>query len=592
MTDRFSDAHHDLQRQLDAAGRHWQPRHPGWDTLLDRLPPQEPAGSPKSDLAGRPHRSWPAWQWMAAAVALAAAIVILTLMLGPGQRLEARMLPVQVVRGAVQVTIFNAASNSEPLLYSPLQQPVASGKEPAGSTARGLMLVTDRRQVLHLRRGDNVVRFTDVAASIDPTSVRLVSDTDPSGTKVVDQNFEFDLANADGILQRSLNQRVTCISRVDQERTQGFLLSFDDRQLVLSDRPLATSQPAGEDGADSAARPRTQTLQRASLQAISVEQIPRDLQTRPALVWTLRSDKPGDHAMTLTYLCGNAVWHANYVVVLSDLDTPHPRLDLKGWVTIDNRSGATYENARLKLIAGDVNRVRDPWASQRLEGLSRSAYRVGKPVYLFDTDFFQPEFVQQNLFEYKLYALSRPSTINDRQIKQLQLLKAKDVTARRRYLCRATPGQGLHPEVRLQIENLESNHLGIPLPKGMIAMMAADPDGELQLVNRYTMEQTAKDEKVNISMGSAFDAVYDYRIAETRRPSQRQLIQTYEFVVRNHKRQPIDVRLVGRLDERPQVTVTQSSDPYTQYNAHTLHFDFVLPPDSEKRVVYTVSYRW
>ncbi len=200
--------------------------------------------------------------------------------------------------------------------------------------------------------------------------------------------------------------------------------------------------------------------------------------------------------------------------------------------------------------------------------------------------------MQKDFFEYKLYTLSQPSTIKDRQIKQLQLLKAADVVARRRYLCRATPGNGWHPEVRLQIENRENNHLGMPLPKGTISVMAADADGESQFVNRYEIDHTAKDEKVNISMGTAVDVVYDYRVVETRRPADRHLIETYEFVVRNHKQQPADVRLVGRLADHAQATVLQSSDTFTQHDLRTLHCDFVLEPNSERRASYTVSYIW
>ncbi len=363
MTNDHPD-HRDLQQQLDEAGRLWRPRHPGWDTLLDRLPAQERPEQEQpvpleraAKLAGQWRQI--SWRWViVAASLLVAATVGLLLLVGPDRRLQAQMLPIEVLRRGIQVTIFNASQNTEPTLYSPLQSaagPVTRpSQEPAGGAGSGLMLVKDRRQVLHLRRGDNVVRFTDVAASIDPTSVRLVSDTDPWGTKVVEQNFEFDLANADGILRRSVNQRVCCIGKSRQELIEGYLLSFDQDQLVLADT-LPT------DDADQP-RPQAQTIRRQQLQAIRVAEVPRDLHTRPTLVWVLRTDKPGDHDTTLTYLCGNAVWRADYVAVLSDADAPEPRLDLKGWVTIDNRSGATYEDAGLKLIAGDVNRVRDPWA--------------------------------------------------------------------------------------------------------------------------------------------------------------------------------------------------------------------------------------
>lgn len=576
----------DLEQLLDIAAQRWQPNHPGWETLVERLPAQQ-----ASDVARRSgsteyeygRRS--TWLWVAvSACVLAAGLLSIVITSGPSL---AQTLPVEVVRQGVEVTVFNATKSHEPTLYSPVQQQTlrfATGGAGQTNPAAGLMLVRDRRMVLHLRAGDNIVRFTDVAASIDPTSVLLVSDTDPLGTRVVEQNFEFDLASADGILRRSIEKEVTCIGAAGGEPTTGYLLSFDDRSLILADR-LPRDDP-------SAARPRTETIARGTLTAIQISQLPRDLHTRPTLVWTLRTGKPGDHHTTLTYLCGHAVWRADYVAAFKQLDGPQAQLDLTGWVTLDNRSGASYENARLKLIAGDVSRVRDPWSEVRVQlgvSLGRETMSFRGIQRLAGKG---PQFLQQDFFEYKLYTLSQPSTVRDQQIKQLQLLHVSGIKARIRLLCRSVEGANLHPELRLQIENKKENELGRPIPAGKIAVMARDRDGDLQLVRRVEIDHTATDEKININAGSAHDVLYGYRVVDTQRLSENHIVETCEFRVRSHKAQPADVRLIGRLRNRRNAHVSQANAPHTRYDYRTLHFDFMLPPNAEKVVTYKVEYQW
>jgi hypothetical protein len=361
------------------------------------------------------------------------------------------------------------------------------------------------------------------------------------------------------------------------------LLSYDAESIVLGDE-----EPSDDPDAP---RPKTQTITRNKLQAIRIQDMPDDLYTRPTLVWKLRTNKPGDHLTTLTYLCGNVVWRADYVAVVTDTTPDEDTLDLKGWVTIDNRSGTTYEEAGLKLIAGDVNRVRDPWApgpppTERrwtpLHAMYGGAVKHRQ----------QKQFIQKDFFEYKLYTLNQPSTIKDRQIKQLGLFKASGIKAMRRFVCRSHQGDNLHPEVQLLIKNEKENNLGRPLPKGMLALTAIDDDGDSHLLGRHEIDHTPKDEELDINMGRAFDVVYGYRVVKTERPARRRMILTCEFRIRNHKPTAIQVRAIGELTGHTNWTITQSSDEYTKHDLKTLHFDFGLEPDTEKIITYTVDYRW
>ncbi len=607
-----------LQQQLDEAGRMCQPRDSGWETLIDRLPPQEPSDETNGDDTSPqvvPRRSSSRWLPLVVAASVLVAIVLgVSFWPEPHRRALAEILPIEVQRRGIQITVFSKSENREPTLFMPLVSPISEAFganqaesqmvvtqrempiNAAGPSARqmggtaviqqspGMALVKDQRMVLHLQKGDNEVKFTDVAATIDPTSVRLASDTDPIGTKVVEQNFEFDLASADALLKKSLDRKITCVGRKDEELFEGYLLSYDAQSVVLGD-----AKPSDDPDAP---RPKTQTITRNKLQAIRIQKVPEDLYTRPTLVWKLRTDKPGDHLTTLTYLCGNVVWRADYVAVVTDATPDEDTLDLKAWVTIDNRSGTNYEEAGLKLIAGDVNRVRDPWAALPPSRQGGRYWYESNSAHFVEFFGQRKEFTQKDFFEYKLYTLNQPSTIKDRQIKQLGLFKASGIKAIRRFVCRSNPGGNLHPEVQLLIENEKQNNLGRPLPKGMLALMAVDDDGDSHLLGRHEIDHTPKDEEFDINMGQAFDVVYGYRVVRTERPARRRMIQTYEFRIRNHKPMAVHVRAIGELAGHTNWTITQSSDEYRKHDFKTLHFDFRLGPDTEKTITYTVDYQW
>ncbi|MBL7042417.1 MAG: hypothetical protein ISR77_27515 [Pirellulaceae bacterium] len=594
--------HQDLREKLDEAGRLWRPRHPGWNSLLDRLPPREPTTEKEPPNDGSSPKQFRWWTLAIAASILVAIVSGFFLLLGPNRSVLADSFPIEVIRRGIQVTIFNASDNREPTLYMPTA-------ENAHEQSPGMALVKDQRMILHLKEGDNEVKFTDVAATIDPTSVRLVSDTDPVGTKVIEQNFEFDLANADAILKRSLEEKIACVGKDNGELYEGYLLSYDNNSIVLSDkRPSDVPK---------ASLPNTQTISRTTLQTVRLESKPTDLYTRPTLVWRLRTQKPGTHHTTLTYLCGNALWRADYVALIRESGDKGDTLDLKAWVTIDNRSGTTYEDAGLKLIAGDVNRVRDPWAPRPRRGRSAGEYAFAEGRYAdrFDLSLGRKQFQEKSFFEYKLYTLSQPSTIKDQQIKQLSLFQTADVKARRRYVCRSQDGDHRHAEVQLLIRNKKENQLGRPLPKGTLALTAIDADGDTHLLGRHQIDHTAKDEEFRLQVGRAFDVVYSYRLAKEELSGPRRMLRTYEFRIRNHKAHEVQVRTIGRLSARRKIytrktapdgqlirgpemrdatswTITQTTDPYVKYDHRTVYFDVQVPANSEKTITYTAEYGW
>lgn len=544
-----------LEELLDAAGRSVQPTHEGWQHLPERL-------ARRPQQRRRPRSLW--WLPAGAGVA-AAALVAVGVFFFPPRTKELPAAEIRVERLDVELTILSGAATGGETLYMPLRGRMAADAG-AGRQTTGQALVKDHRLVLNLKQGDNVVRFTDVAASIDPTSVRFVSITDPGGTQVVEQNFEYDLANADSLLRRYLEHEITCIGK-DGGETSGYLVSSDAGNVVLASGPPPA---AGQTRS-------TQSLARATLQAVRLNEMPADLLVKPTLVWKLRAQKAGRHDTVLSYVCGLVEWHADYVAVVTPGEDGAPDLlDLTGWVSLENRSGATYEKAGLKLIAGDVRRARDPWAVEERQ----AAPPEEGPLYTNAPGPSRPppkkELVEKSFFEYHLYTLTAPSTVRDRETKQLNLLHRTGVKAQRRYVFDpATTGR--HLAVELVATNAKDNQLGVPLPKGRVAFEQRDPDGETQFLGHVPIDHTAVNEELTLRYGTAFDVAGSFK--QTQRDQ-------FEMRVRNHKTEAIRVRAVAHL--APGQQLLQASPPAVAHDATTLYFDFTLRPNAEQVITYTV----
>jgi hypothetical protein len=559
-----------LENLLDAAGRAVQPSHPGWQQLGERL-----ARTPQ--LKPRPrHLRWINTGLLAAAVVFLCLLLGLVLLINPPHIIAG---PIEVQRLDIDLTILSAADTDGETLYMPLLQRLgaylAGGfvNPPPQSAPKltGQALVKDHRLILNLKKGDNTVRFTDIAASIDPTSVRFVSTTDPAGTQVIEQNFEYDLASAGALLQRFLERPIVCIGK-DGQGTYGVLVSHDEQNVVLA------TAPAAERGQLRT----TQTIARNSLQAIRLDEVPPDLLVKPTLVWKLRTQKPGQHDTTLSYLCGQMKWQADYVAVVTPGANGQPDLiDFTGWVSLDNTSGATYPKAGLKLIAGDVNRVRDPWAPvppppMHLGGGGNMPGPAGPP-----DEPLPKVFIEASFFEYHLYTLTAPSTVRDRESKQLNLLHRDGIKAQRRYVFESPeippPDWNSRVAIELVAKNEKENGLGLPLPKGRVRFEQRDLDGETALLGTADIDHTPVKEELTLRYGYAFDVVGE--ASETAR-------NQYRIVVRNHKNEEIQVRAVATLALGH--SIAQASLPLQMHDAQTGWFDFVLKANAEQEITYTV----
>ena len=573
-----SEPDREIQELLDRAGRDAQPQHGGWDALPARL---------ASTKQVPPRRLRP-WEISAAAIAAAIAIAMgISFYFATSPDVMAQPGPIRVIRQGIQITIFNETETEGQPLFMPLSQGAEGRWEGRRGGRRGRRLVKsgmaqvkDRRLVMNLRVGNNVVRFSDVAATIDPTSVRFMSETDPLGTTVVEQNFEYDLATASALLKRYIDQKITCVAK-DGEAIEGYLCSYDSISIILAERPPRT------DGGDR----KTQAVSRGELRTVQLPDVPQDLFVKPTLVWIVRTQRPGQHHTMLTYVCGRVKWDADYVLVLAPGDAGlGDQLDLQGWVTIENRSGSAYRDAGIKLIAGDVNRVVDPWAPKPRQVYAGARWGFEDLGFMHGGRARQDgkEFVEKSFFEYHLYTLSAPSTVRDRQIK---LLKADKIKAVRRHVFEPKK-HASRVRVDVEFKNDKENGLGMPLPKGRIRLMQRDADGDLQLLAQTTIDHTPKDEQMKFVLGYAFDVAAQRTLKNVRTPAERRSIETIELRMRNHKDSAVNGRFVESLVPRRNWQITETTEDWSRDDVNTVHFDFVLGANEEKTITYVVEYQW
>jgi len=450
---------------------------------------------------------------------------------------------------------------------------------------QNLGLVREKRK-LELKKGIGEIQFTGVAAQIDATSVLFKSLTDPEGVTVLEQNFEYDLLNQQKLLQKYVDKEIV-LERFygegmeKKERLKGVLLSVKGGNIVKIGGKIHVNPPGH----------------------FILPDLPEGLITRPTLVWKLQTQKGGRHLTELTYLTEGISWKSDYVLV-TDKEDEH--IDLTGWVTIDNKSGATYKDAKLKLIAGDVHRVA-PQPRVR---------RMYAAMPLMSEAAAAPQFKEKSFFEYHLYTLQRPATVKDNQTKQIELVSAHEVPIQKlliydgskgiypgyydHYRTEASYGTQTNKKVwvMLEFKNSKENHLGIPLPKGKMRVYKTDPEDQtLQFIGEDEIDHTPKDELVRIYLGDAFDVVGEriqtnFKINRNRFGKAESVEESFKISLHNHKDTSARVRVVEHMYRWSNWKIPQSSDEWTKKDAKTIEFEVSIAKDEEKIITYTVKYWW
>jgi hypothetical protein len=442
---------------------------------------------------------------------------------------------------------------------------------------QGSAQVQDTRP-LTLKEGVQTVTITDIAAQIDPTSVYFRSLTDPAGTTVLEQNFEYDLASTNELLSKYIGQPIQVVT-ADGTQYDGTLLSGAN-DVILQ----------GKSG-------QVNVISRDKVRDLSFPALPEGLITTPSLAWTIDAKKAGDHQAEITYLTGGIGWQATYALLLAP-DGKH--LDLNSWVTVDNHSGATYKDARLKLIAGAVNRVQPPQAA--MTKMARSAAEAPVPA---------PDVSQRAFSDYQLYEIGRPVTLKDNEIKQIEFLAASDVPAEKLYTYEGSAGYGYYagsgpqadPSYGAQTGNKQvqtvlqfdtgKEGVNAELPEGIVRVYQRDVDGNALLIGEDTLPNTPKNEKVRLYLGDAFDLVGERVQTDFKQVSDKVIEESFRITVRNQKeKEAVQVRAVEHLYRASDWEITAESAPHTKLDAGTVEWKLDVPAGGETSVTYTVRYRW
>jgi len=471
------------------------------------------------------------------------------------------------------ITIY---SSIQPGAVSPaLYRPVA-GRQPGGQVPGYAIVRHDRSY--DIEKGVHALRVSDVAALIDPTTVTF-SSLDTPRTRVVEQSFQFDLVSQAKLLQRYLGQRVTVeLPRGDHvDLAEGVLLGISDGLTLQMD-----------DGSVQAIR---------SYGNIRFSQLPGGLITKPTLEWLLDSPARGTQETRVSYETRGMTWWTDYNILYDE--SKGCEMDLSAWVSIINQSGASYDDAALKLIAGDVNRAQP----------QRPRRDVVYKMAMAEAD--SAGFEEKSFFEYHMYTLGRRTNLPDNSTKQIQLMPtARSIECKKELVFAPTLNMPYHGyqqfeqeygrygqgdvNVYLRFNNEKSQQLGIPLPAGRIRVNQLDTaDGSLEFIGEDVIDHTPRNEDVLIEMGNAFDVVGERKQTDFRvNLSTRNLWETFEIRLRNHKEETVDVAVLENLYRAANWKIENASMKHQKENSNRIRFDVSVPSESEQVIRYTVHYSW
>jgi len=469
-------------------------------------------------------------------------------------------------------------------IYMPQKNPNAYHYYDSNRAPDGYAVVKEWR-FIELKKGANDVRYTDVAKWIDAASVHFNSLTDPAGTFIVEQNYEYDLVSADKILEKYIDRPITLLrgdkdGNVTEETVE--LLSVKNRDFVVKRSEQANPIEIF-----------------SGMPRMKLGELPGGLITRPTLFWKLLAKTPGRHLCKVAYETKGIGWKASYTAVMKPGDAA---VDLSGWVTIDNKSGATYKDAEIKLVAGDVHA-----AATRKSGTGGTGGGQGSMQSR------EGGFSMKDFFEFKLYTLARSSTVKDNSQKQLELFQpVVNVPARKLFvyfgLADVPPwffgSPAVDKELRIQsnskvdiyvkFRNSAANGLGIPLPGGDVRVYKEDPgDGSLEFIGEDTTDHAAVDEDVLLRLGNTFDVVGERKQKHFKCDyGARWMEEAFEITLRNHKTEPAEIIVREILYRWVNWEVIEKSADYEKIDSRTIHFPVTVPPDGESKVTYRVKYTW
>ena len=435
-----------------------------------------------------------------------------------------------------------------------------------------LGLVRETRR-LSLPQGRIALRFADVTAQIRPETVHLASLTAPSTLRILEQNYQYDLLNPAKLLDKFVGREITLVLRRYQNNTESFepvqatLLSNNGGQVWRINGQIVINP--------------------TNIAEMRFPDLPKNLVATPTLVWDVDNSETAAQTVEASYLTNGMNWRADYVLLVNADDT---KGDLQGWVTLTNGSGSSFDDARLQLVAGDVNRVTE----NRDYALAGAMARKQAAN--------EAQFQEQGFFEYHLYTLQRPTTIRDNETKQVSLLEAAGFGVNKEFVLNGqhyyytgynSPGQAIKEKVGvyMQFRNSQQNKLGMALPAGTIRLYKKDDKGNQQFIGEDKIDHTPKDEDVRVKVGDAFDIVAERKQTDFKVLASGHLYEyAYEIKIRNHKDGPVHVIVNEPIGgDWEMVTSTFEAKKTAAFAAQ---FDVPVAKDGESTLSYRVRVKY
>jgi hypothetical protein len=434
-----------------------------------------------------------------------------------------------------------------------------------------LGLVRETRR-LTLPSGRIALRFADVTAQIKPETVHLASLLSPTALRILEQNYQYDLLNPGKLMDKFVGKQITLVMRRYQnnseifEPVQATLLSNNAGQVWRINGQIVINP--------------------TNIVEMRFPDVPKNLVATPTLVWDIENRTAGTQTLEASYLTNGMNWRADYVLIVNADDT---KGDLQGWVTLMNSSGATFEDAKLQLVAGDVNRVSED-----------RTYALAGQMAKSDVS-SESQFREQGFFEYHLYTLQRPTTIRDNETKQVSLLEAAGFDVKKEFVLNGqryyytgynNPGQPIKEKVGvfIQFRNAQTNKLGMPLPAGTIRLYKKDGTGNQQFIGEDKIDHTPKDEDVRVRVGDAFDIVAERKQTDYKVIARNVYEYAYEIKIRNHKDGPINVIVNEPIGGDWEMI--SSTFPAKKTAAFAAQFDVPVAKDGEATLSYRVRVKY
>src|SRR6202158_822115 len=434
-----------------------------------------------------------------------------------------------------------------------------------------IALIRDVRQ-LALPGGIFRLKFMDIAATVNPATVHFRSLTDPDKLGVIEQNYEYDLLEPAKLLHKYVGKEVTLV-RSFQEN--GTTKREEIKATLLSDN----NGPVWKIGND--------IVTGCFAQGYRFPEVPANLFERPTLLMSLENSGARKQQIEASYLASNLSWNSDYVLTVT---RDEKNADLDGWVTVVNNSGTAFHNARLQLVAGQLNRIQAPRPVGAMEDRMMAKSMAAAQ-----------QFQQENFSEYHLYSLGRRTSVEDKETKQISLLQGSGVPVQKIFVVNGqnyyyhnaqNPGSPLKDPVMVyyKFKNEEKTGLGIPLPAGNVRVYQKDSKGGILFAGEDRIDHTPKDETVSIHIGDALDVVAEHKQTDYKSISSHVWEMEFEVTIRNHKEGPITVEVNEPIGGDWEML--SSTYKYTKTAAFAAQFNVPVAKDGKAVLKYRIRAHW